>query len=65
MANCVIYVVFCLLVLQTLVEWIFQHVQTEKQKKKKKEKKKRKSQPTEAKFLSMLCQVFHLGLSGG
>ena len=69
MVYCVKYIVFCLLVLLMIVEWIFQHVQTEiknknknkikqnktKQKKKKKNRKK-KNRPTDPKFWSMLYQ---------
>ena len=44
MIYCVKYIVFCLLVLLMIVEWIFQHVQTEiKNKNKKKKKKQQKT----------------------
>ena len=51
MICCVKYIVFCLLVLLMIVEWIFQHVQTEiknknketKQNKTKKKKEKKKT----------------------
>ena len=42
MIYCVKYIVFCLLVLLMLVEWIFQHVQTEIKKRKQKNKKQKK-----------------------
>ena len=66
MINCVKYIVFRLLVLLMIVEWILQHVQTELKKKKKKKakqnknknkkKKPRKTRPTDQKFWSMLYQ---------
>ena len=68
MINCVKYIVFRLLVLLMIVEWILQHVQTElktkkkqnktKQNKKKKTKqnKTEKKRPTDQKFWSMLYQ---------
>ena len=72
MINCVKYIVFRLLVLLMIVEWILQHVQTElktkkkksktKQKQKqnknktKKKKKTEKKRPTDQKFWSMLYQ---------
>ena len=72
MINCVKYIVFRLLVLLMIVEWILQHVQTElktKKKakqnknktkqnktKKKKNRKNRKKRPTDQKFWSMLYQ---------
>ena len=55
MIYCVKYIVFCLLVLLMIVEWIFQHVQTEiknkkqnktKQNKTNKKKKNRKKKKT-------------------
>ena len=70
MIYCVKYIVFCLLVLLMIVEWIFQHVQTEiknknketkqKQKQKQKQKKTRKKRPTDPKFWSMLYQYKNL-----
>ena len=39
MINCVKYIVFRLLVLLMIVEWILQHVQTELKKKQNKTKK--------------------------
>ena len=70
MINCVKYIVFRLLVLLMIVEWILQHVQTElktkksktkqnqknKNKNKQTKKKNRKKRPTDQKFWSMLYQ---------
>ena len=65
MINCVKYIVFRLLVLLMIVEWILQHVQTElktkksktkQNKKKKNPQKNRKKRPTDQKFWSMLYQ---------
>ena len=61
MIYCVKYIVFCLLVLLMIVEWIFQHVQNrdkkQKQKQKKqnnnnnnKKKKQKKKRPTDPNF---------------
>ena len=45
MIYCVKYIVFCLLVLLMIVEWILQHVQTEiKNKNKQKQRNKTKKQ---------------------
>ena len=59
MIYCVKYIVFCLLVLLMLVEWIFQHVQTEiKNKTKQNNKKKQKKKTTDwPKILKYVMQV--------
>ena len=53
MINCVKYIVFRLLVLLMIVEWILQHVQTElktkKSKTKQKQTKKNKKKKTQKK----------------
>ena len=64
MIYCVKYIVFCLLVLLMIVEWIFQHVQTEiknknkqKQRNKTKKKKKNKKQKKTTDWLKILKYV--------
>ena len=69
MIYCVKYIVFCLLVLLMIVEWIFQHVQTEIKNKNKNKttkqnknnnnnnnNKQKKKRLTDPKFWSMLYQ---------
>ena len=64
MIYCVKYIVFCLLVLLMIVEWIFQHVQTEiknkNKNKTKKTKKKQENPPPPKKKNDRLTQNFEV-----